>query len=409
MYRDLTGDYVGGQPSAFVSEEGARVLLVGDPHLENLSSQVDEQGGLYLDWDDFDSAGYGPWLWDLRRLALSWWLVSFELEERALAPQLIASLVRGYEQGARGEEGRALHESRASLPLVRSFFQGVRSRWYEGALFKRYLTEEGGQVRLRRGEVRAPEQEGVIKDQLSVVEGRERDLVERLIARLQRARPALGRLKDVARKYGQGVSSYPLMRYLALFEGQEEGATGDELWELKELADAPRTLGVNLTPLRAFSDVGERVLGARRALQWGDASSPQGELPCVSVALGDLTFQARRRSDLLRGVSFDELIAPYQSAPDEEARQERVAELTELARLTGALLGGAHARATTYTGEGGGEVIRRDLSRAPLDVLIHETTQFSLSYGEQLIVDQALLTELIEERGPLLGFQSEEF
>lgn len=404
MYRDLTGDYPALTPSSFVSEEGARVLLIGDPHLENLSSQVDDQGGLYLDWDDFDSAGYGPWIWDLRRLALSWWVLSYELDQEPLASALIDALVVGYVQEVQGLSSLTAHESSAPPVIVQRFFQGVRARWYEGRLFQRYLTQEEGRVSLKRGEVRAPEQAGVIKDSLQEVQGHTLGLMERAVSQLRADRPSLGALKDLAQKYGQGVSSYPLMRYYLLFEGPSEVASDDELWELKELSNAPRALGTNLLPLRAFSDLGGRVLGARHALQSGRSSAADGPLPCVLVQLGDLSFQARRRSDLLRAVGFDELLGPYRSAEEEATRQERFMELKALAHLTGALLAGAHGRAETYTGLKGREVIAQDVSQAPLSALIQETLSFAVHYGSRLARDRALLLQIIDERGPLLGY-----
>ena len=59
-WRDLTTPGEWAWPTAFGSGPAARVLLLGDPHPENLGTYVAASGAVALDWNDFDATGYGP-------------------------------------------------------------------------------------------------------------------------------------------------------------------------------------------------------------------------------------------------------------------------------------------------------------------------------------------------------------
>lgn len=406
MYRDFSGDYLDLTPSAYVSEEGALVHLIGDPHLENLSSQIDDQGHLYLDWDDFDSAGYGPWIWDLRRLALSWWILAYTIDDLTKSTEWITHLVQGYEHVILGQDYILPRQGNEVPKVLQNFFQNVDSQIEQQKLSSRYLIQNDQQkIHLRRGEIREPDQIGVIKDELRTIEGNELALIERVAQRLIEMKSTLGTLKDAVRKYGQGVSSYPLLRYLVLFEGISADAHDDEIWEFKELSDRPFMYGNRLYPSRNFSDLGARVLGSRRVLQWGQASELQGALPCWVVSVGNLTLQVRRRSAALKGLSFDDLISFARDVQNDFERSEHLNDLDAFARLTGVMLAQAHQRALTSLGTQAGTVIAHDLKQNPSEQLIEETLNFSRDYGKQLVLDRSLLIQLIDEHGPLLGMR----
>ncbi|MBT9555155.1 MAG: DUF2252 family protein, partial [Myxococcales bacterium] len=55
----------------FGSAASALVPLVGDPHVENVGSYLAAKGKLVLDWNDFDTACYGPYHVDVWRLAVA--------------------------------------------------------------------------------------------------------------------------------------------------------------------------------------------------------------------------------------------------------------------------------------------------------------------------------------------------
>ncbi|GHH05294.1 DUF2252 domain-containing protein [Streptomyces lanatus] len=50
---------------------GIRAQICGDAHAANFGLYADARGGLVIDLNDFDETLYGPWEWDLKRLATS--------------------------------------------------------------------------------------------------------------------------------------------------------------------------------------------------------------------------------------------------------------------------------------------------------------------------------------------------
>lgn len=70
--RDVTTPWPGLSPvTRFGSAASALVPLVGDPHVENVGSYLAAKGKLVLDWNDFDTACYGPYHVDVWRLAVA--------------------------------------------------------------------------------------------------------------------------------------------------------------------------------------------------------------------------------------------------------------------------------------------------------------------------------------------------
>lgn len=49
---------------------GTSVIIDGDAHLENFGLYGTPQRTVVFDLDDFDDVAYGPWEWDLKRLAV---------------------------------------------------------------------------------------------------------------------------------------------------------------------------------------------------------------------------------------------------------------------------------------------------------------------------------------------------
>lgn len=411
MYRDLSGEYLSVVPSRFSSSEGLLTLLVGDPHIENVSSLLNDSGELSLDWDDFDSAGYGPWIWDLRRLALSWWVFAYDLGDHSLSRELINAVSSGYQEGVklwragrreRPREGTLLPTSIRDLFLKRRESAAMRRS------LGRYTESTGSQRVLKRGEIRSMVQEGVWRDVLLSLTSSEFILTQGLVNELTRQQSNLGALKDQARKFGQGISSYPLMRFYLLFEGSSDRLDDDEIWEAKELADRPAPPGLPLYPSRRFGAQGERVLNARRSLQWVPPQALNQKSPHTWIDVGNMSFRLRRINDLQGGLNTDDLIKQWRSAESEPQRAKALDEYEHLAHLLGRLLAGAHCYAETLNGIQGGEVVEADLLEGGSDRLTAELLEFVEAYGPQIELDRAFLVALLSERGPLLGMKIKE-
>ena len=413
MYRDLSGDYTLVVPTVYSSPESALVFMVGDPHLENVSAMIGEGGVLRLEWDDFDSAGYGPWIWDVRRLALSFWVFAYDLGRLELATPLVEAVIRGYLRGTSlwRDQLRVQPSEGQRLPsVIRALFAEAREKLNEGRLWTRYTeTQRDGSQRiqryLKRGTIRKSEQVGVIRDALLSLNDREVLIIEEIERSLTAQGINVGHLKDYARRYGQGVSSYPLMRFYMLFEGPTEALEDDQIWEVKELGDRPVPSGLDLKPPRQFGAQGERILRARRALQWGPIASGFGPDPTTWVDVNSASFRVRLKSDLQRGLNLEDLIKHYKNLATNESSDAALSEVTETAELLGSLLAGAHCFAPTLNGIQGGVVINRDLDLAGHDMLAPETLDFINIYGQVMRQDRIYLSNLLDRFGPTLGAQ----
>lgn len=408
MYRDLGGDYQQVIPSQFASSDGVLVLLVGDPHLENLSSHLSDSGQLILDWDDFDSAGYGPWIWDLRRLALSLWVLCYDMGVTELSEILMLALSVGYHQGVyEWQVGQRARPSEShDLPVaIKSFFKKIRQKEAERALLTRYTELKKEQRVFKRGTIRVSKQKGVIKDALLSLNDTEQVMISYLVSHLKSLKGDLGSLKDQVRKYGQGVSSYPLMRFYLLFEGASASPNDDEIWEVKELADRPAPPELPLYPPRQFGAQGERVIQARQELQWRSKESIASLSPSTWIDVGQFSFRVRHLSEVQKGLGTDDLMNSFNSLTKDDKLDSAIEMLEELARLSGRLLAGAHCHAPALNGRPGGEIIVKDLQPAPSKALAVELIDFSSTYGAQIELDRAYLLALLNQRGPWLGMR----
>src|SRR5574338_969719 len=77
------------------------------------------------------------------------------------------------------------------------------------------------------------------------------------------ASPVIG----VARRLGAGVSSYPLLRWYVLLEGETAASDDDVMLELKEVRDPPPLPGLRRPIDAPYPRNGERVVMLARELQ----------------------------------------------------------------------------------------------------------------------------------------------
>ena len=412
MYRDLGGDFTLIIPTRYTSKQSVLTHLIGDPHLENVSTALGADGVLNLEWDDFDASGYGPWIWDLRRLALSFWVLSVELNHPEIIARLIEGVIEGYQNGVKlwsvGE--RVQPQEGTILPIyIRDLFAKAREKLNEQQLFVRYTRIHQGPdhqpIRsLARGEIRPNKQVGVIRDALFSLVENEKVLVAQIDTDLRIQNHQLGLLKDYARRFGQGVSSYPLMRFYLLYEGETTALDDDQIWEVKELGDRPAPPNLSLYPPRQFGAQGARVIQGRLALQWAQTLNPLGITSLTWIDVGSFSFRVRLKSDLQRGLNLADIVDRDQSLRSEDHEQADQ-ELISLARLLGSLLAGAHCFAPSREGYPGGEIIMADLNREGWSPLFQETLDFVSTYGLVIRQDRRLLMTLLDRFGPSLGYR----
>ena len=164
---------------------------------------------------------------------------------------------------------------------------------------------------------------------------------------------------------------------------------------------------MTLSPPRQFGAQGERILRARRALQWGPIASGVGPDPTTWVDVNSASFRVRLKSDLQRGLNLEDLVDHYQDLASSGMGDTALEELIETAELLGSLLAGAHCFAPSLNGIQGGIVITRDLDLAGHDMLAPETLDFVNVYGQMMRQDRIYLSNLLDRFGPTLGAQGD--
>ncbi len=391
-------------PTRFGTAAASRVLVLGDPHPENLGAFRRGDSRIALEFNDFDGATFGPYHLDVRRLAVGFVVAGLQmgLDDDAIWG-LAGAVAEGYTlEIERLGRGLAPVRVRGGVGFGRVVDDLLRRAERDGdarAHLADYTRLEDGVRRLKRGEIEASPMPGVVADALEAVDADTARMVRRALARYAETlhakhRPAPGALrpKDIARRLGAGVASYPRLRYYVLVEGATGALDDDLLLELKEVGDPARFPGYVLPASRPFVDNGERAVRSQRAFQEvADADPWLGW-----AAVGPLTFRVRHRTRYQRGLSLDRLT---EKVGEGEWTAEDVADL---ARVAGRLLARGHALAPTADGGRGLGAIRGALG-AGGDGFVDETVGFARSYAARVLDDHLTFAALLDEEGPWLG------
>lgn len=361
-------------PTRLASPALTHILLIGDPHPENvgtflpLEASLDpsrrgstDRDAIHLDWNDFDAATFGPPIHDLRRLATGLRLLATPALA-ADAPELdgaVHALSRGYLEALSGEPS----------PPPGAVLDDLAQRAFEDRLAVE--THEGPEY-------------------LEPTDAERRFVMEAL-----RTWPntCLGpcpepRVKRLVRRLGAGVASLPLLRFYATLKDV------DLVIELKEAREAPALPLPAATLPFATRHNAERVVFAQRLLQ----ADPRLDRLLGTAQLDDGTsLRVAERAASMKGLS-----------------RTRVAErlgrglwtptdLEALARSLGHLLGLAHRRAPL--GPDRDETAREalaalaELARTELG---DELVTWSRTMAQRVERDHALFVELLETHGPHL-------
>jgi hypothetical protein len=343
------------EPSAFVTPATSGIALVGDPHPENVGTYQTARGERVVDFNDFDEAGHGPYVRDLRRLALGLWLTA-DLADlgRRQRTRAVEEMCEGYLV-----ELQALGRGAPAVALrAESAFGGDLA-----AILADADDTPGGTGT-------AP---------LS-------DADRALVGDAMRAYPAtlLGpaafpaevfAIKDVARA-SAGIASLQLLRFRVRVEGPGPSADDDRLLELKESPpDAAERLVRLQRELQEFADL-DPLLG------W---AATQGR-----------AFRVRSAGPEQRRLSVERISKRVRS-PSWGKK-----DLRDLAYQCGRLLARGHARARTSQGVPGLAALRAAVGDGR--GLTRETVDVTARAADAVEADRDHLRALLRERGPLLGW-----
>jgi len=349
-WRDVTEQGDSRATTAFGSPAASRVLLLGDAHLENAGTFRASDGTMFIDWNDFDATGYGPYHVEVRRLAASFVIVAGigAPSDSALPAELsravatgytttIAALAGGARIGAVGEGASALFDAE----LKKS-----KKRGDAGYAVEELAPVTAGVRTLALGDLEPDGTDGVIEDRVVEVQGEQVAWIDRAVAAWAPGKldAAAATIKLRARRIGSGVASYAAYRYQVVLEGATPAPDDDRVIELKETRDGLAITETWQREASAWNTPAERAAITQQRLQARD----DGDGLLGHTQVGALSLKIRDREAYQRGINAEDL--------GELARTDR-AQLLLLANLYGGMLARAHGQALTADRERGYLVI----------------------------------------------------
>lgn len=388
-WRDLTEPGPWAWPTAFGDGPSSRLLVLGDPHLENLgtfrpASAEPGDGRIVVDWNDFDAAGYGPYWGDVRRLAVSLLVAAVDrVSELEARHQIASAVARGYaeeiERLAGGAEMTVVEQGTSVVFDV--LLQKGLEDGDSDVLLARYTRVDGlGQRYVLFADFK-PVFDGIY-DETVVHAGddtyRVPDAVARWRTTLATSWPDDAfRIKGVGRRLGAGVASYPALRLYVLLEGPTPDVADDWLIEIKETGDGLRIAGLpDYGP--GFASAGERAVFAQRST----AGLPDADELLGWVDQGPMSFRVRNRTGYQKGLDVDDVIDNLRDGVG------GITDLSTFGAIAGRMLAQAHVRAPTADGDPALPIIADRL--ASPDPFIEETAAFAVAYAAQVFDDWAL-------------------
>ena len=349
------------EPTAFA----ARVAVVGDPHPENLGSFRSGAGEAVVDFNDFDAAGHGPFVHDVRRLAAGFAVAA---EQAGLRRKRQRRVARRVAEGYAHEIG-PLPAARPPLAIRR------------GAGCGRIVDALLGAAARAAAAGRAD------GDPVAIGAALPAEDAALLAALLAAYPPSLGTPVPAAAlaprgaiRLVRGVASYPNLRFRVRVEGPTSAPEDDWILELKELRRraAPRAVAI------------------QRRFQEGPDDDP---LLGFAVA-GGREFRVRQVTPWQRRVDVDEIARKI------AARAWRDDDIAQLAWVAGRLLARGHALAPGPDGRPGLPALSAALAGAAADRFVAETAQASDRATRRTLADYRRFLRLLRERGPLLGWRA---
>lgn len=383
FWRDLTEPGSVRAASSFGDPASSRVLLVADPHPENAGTFHAGDGTMFVDWNDFDATGFGPFTGDLRRLGAG---LVIAAEDATLGAQLVRRAAAGYAMqiaaSARGERAGAVLAG--VHPLLDDEIDTAKSRGDRNFALAEIAPASGTSRAIAFGDLEPVAADGVFEDRVIPVAPEVADWIDRAIeqwrdGKLDRS-SALVKLR--ARRIGAGVSSYPAYRYNVVLEGPTVSIDDDIVVELKEIREGLIIRGVPRYAAAPWSSPAARSVETQRRLQ----ARPDADPLLGHALVGALSLKIRDREAYQRGINREDL-TDLATGSDADRGQ-----LADLAEVYGQLLARAHAQARTEDDLLGAAVIAPLLDgREP--AFIDEIVELAVDDAALVIADHALMRD----------------
>ncbi|HEY3806781.1 MAG TPA: DUF2252 family protein [Kofleriaceae bacterium] len=364
FWRDLTTPGVDRPATRFGDPASSRVLLVADPHPENLGSFRAPDGTMLIDFDDFDGAGYGPFEGDVRRLAAGMIIAA---NGAGPTPEDLASAVATAYAAQIADLANGVAPAAGTAPYLDKLIAKAQAN---GDAHKELADDVASPGVLETGDLDPIDSFGVIQNRVEPIATTEHDEVTAALAPLLAAHPELGAIEDIGRRYGHGVSSYPAWRYLVLLAGETSSPGDDRVLEIKEERDGLDVENVPQLDAAEWSTPAARAVNTAHRL-W---LRPDEDPLWGAANLAPLSLVTHDDSAYQRGVDSGDLGDLASSDPD---------QLLAVAGVFGRLLARAHGLALTEDGVLGWTAIAPVLG----DGFPDEVASFASADAAQIIAD----------------------
>jgi uncharacterized protein (DUF2252 family) len=373
--------------TSFLTEPSAsEVLLVGDPHPENFGTLwPGEAAPVLLEVNDFDGAVFGPYLLDVRRLALG---LAFLADEGGCrcGDVVVGSMAEAYLQsvqdgGARpalvdGDEGVIAQDLLDTVVTDGS----ARATWLE-------VTEPGvGGRRFRIDGVLDGAGRGLLR-----LSTEEHGQLDRLLASWD-ARPAGFRELSRARRFGSGIASLPAVRYVVAYDLGDEGSEDDRLLSIREVVDPPAVPGVHEGASGYWASSAQRIESTARTL-W---SRPDADPRYEGLKDGVMTFKVQSWTAWNDSFDHARILRRLQDG------LVGTDDLVVWAQRLGAALGRVHRSGGTADGGSAAEAVLLDVAGRGPDFVAEQVAQAQADVV-RLRRDHRLFVSARVELGPWLG------
>ncbi len=250
--------------SGFVNSSTSAIWLEGDMHLQNLGGLRDSNDNNVFETTDFDEGYLGPYVWDLRRMAVS---ILLAAKENGLSSSDTQDIVRNFLdtylnkmsdfKGTNNELSYRL-ESGNTNGMVKDLIQKTSNK-NRSSLLSKYTQLNNIKNRVFQTTSKL---QPVSSSTYSDIAGAMSSYIAS-IPSSKRYNNSYYALKDIRLKLGSGIGSLGKYRYYLLIEGPSSGTDDDRILEMKQ--EGSSTVAMVLPGLLPTSVYGNQE-GARVAI-----------------------------------------------------------------------------------------------------------------------------------------------
>ncbi|BAY15042.1 hypothetical protein NIES21_08280 [Anabaenopsis circularis NIES-21] len=255
--------------SAFVNLATRAIWLEGDMHLQNLGGMRDANGNNVFDTSDFDEGYLGPYVWDLRRMAVS---ILLAAKENGLSSNDAQDVVRNFLdtylnkmgdfKGTNDELSYRLESSNTN-GVVNDLIQKTAANSRSNFLSKYTLINTSGDRLFQT----TSELQPLSSNTYSAITTAMSSYITS-IASSKRYSNSYYIVKDIRLKLGSGTGSLGRYRYYLLIEGPTSATSDDVILEMKQETNSTVAIAApGLLPSSVYSNhQGARVSLAAKAM-----------------------------------------------------------------------------------------------------------------------------------------------